>query len=213
MPVIKHASIIAVAASLAASPAALLAQEQAGTTDETATEESMSENMASGETPSQDAPAAPEATAEGASTDEAEEEMVEEVEGTIVLQDEDTVLANDLIGATVYNKADEAVGDINDMIINLSGAVDGVVIGVGGFLGIGEKDVALSLESIEVRMDEFGNPRLYVDANKTSLEAAAAFMTVQQQEAMEAQQQAAEQLNQGVQPAAPAEGESATTPQ
>ncbi len=106
---------------------------------------------------------------------------VEEVEGTIVMQDEDTILANDLIGATVYNAADETVGEINDAIISLDGTVDGVVIGVGGFLGIGEKSVAIELQHISVQMDEDDDPRLIIDTTRESLEAAPEFVTVEDQ--------------------------------
>lgn len=204
----RSASILALVAGLATAPAALVAQEQTTTTTETdtATDVPTSEGSASdgssGEPMQEEVSEQPAAeTAVDTAQEPAEPEMVEAVEGTITLQDEDTVLANDLLGATVYNFADEAVGDINDMIIDLSGTVEGVVIGVGGFLGIGEKDVALELGSIEVRMDDLGNPRLYVDASEESLEAAQSFLTKQEQTAMEAQQQANEQLNQGIQPA------------
>jgi hypothetical protein len=57
-----------------------------------------------------------------------------------VLQDKDSILGSSLIGSTVYTPANETVGDINDLIIGLDGKVQGVVIGVGGFLGLGEKD-------------------------------------------------------------------------
>ena len=104
------------------------------------------------------------------------------VDGQITMQDADTVLAEDLLGATVYNNSDENVGDINDLIIGLNGDVKGVVIGVGGFLGIGEKDVAVEMAALDV-IDQDGSPRLVTTASKTDLEAAPSFVSAAQQSA------------------------------
>jgi hypothetical protein len=43
-----------------------------------------------------------------------------------------------LIGLNVYNDQNEKLGDINEMIVEASGKIVGYVIGVGGFLGMGE---------------------------------------------------------------------------
>jgi len=110
------------------------------------------------------------------------EQPVEEVEGTIVMQDENSILAGDLMGATIYNAAGETVGEINDAIITLDGTVEGVVIGVGGFLGIGEKSVAVEMAKISVQTDEQGDPQLVLDTTRDALEAAPEFMTVEDQE-------------------------------
>src|SRR5829696_4442119 len=48
-----------------------------------------------------------------------------------------------LTGLTVYNNNDERVGDINELIIGKDGKIESVVLGVGGFLGMGEHDVAV----------------------------------------------------------------------
>ena len=55
------------------------------------------------------------------------------------------------MGATVYGPGDENLGDINDVILAKEGGIDAVVIGVGGFLGIGEKNVAVAFDQIEPR--------------------------------------------------------------
>jgi sporulation protein YlmC with PRC-barrel domain len=47
------------------------------------------------------------------------------------------------IGLNVYNNENDKIGDIKDMMLNKDGKVDLVVIGVGGFLGVGERDVAI----------------------------------------------------------------------
>jgi sporulation protein YlmC with PRC-barrel domain len=54
-----------------------------------------------------------------------------------------------LIGLSVYNMQNEKVGDINEILIQPSGKVTGFVVGVGGFLGMGEHDVLLTLEQIK----------------------------------------------------------------
>jgi hypothetical protein len=95
-------------------------------------------------------------------------------EGVIRLQDEDTFLASDLTGATVYSPQDEAIGDVNDVIVARDGKVDGLVVGVGGFLGIGEKDVAIEMSKIKMMETETGI-KLVMDANKDELAAAPEF--------------------------------------
>ncbi len=78
--------------------------------------------------------------------------------------------ANDFIGQTVYSHADEKVGKVDDLILSENG-VQAVVLGVGGFLGMGIKDVAVMLSSIEITKD--GNAiKLVVDATKDQLKAA-----------------------------------------
>lgn len=103
------------------------------------------------------------------------------VDGAIPMQSDDSVLAGDLLGASVYNMNEESIGDINDMIVNLDGSVEGVIIGVGGFLGIGEKEVAIALSAIDLKMTEAGNPRLYLDRTAEELKAADAFVTAEHQ--------------------------------
>lgn len=59
--------------------------------------------------------------------------------------------AEALIGRTVENAQGENLGEINNVIINQKGAVVAVVIGVGGFLGIGEKNVGVPFDELEFR--------------------------------------------------------------
>ena len=117
------------------------------------------------------------------------EEPAKPVEGQITMQSENTILADDLICSNVYSDAGEKIGDVDDLIVNLDGTVEGVVIGVGGFLGMGEKWVAVKMDSLSTMTDESGTLRLVSSATKTDLEAAEAFKTAQD---MEAEQQALE---------------------
>ena len=54
-----------------------------------------------------------------------------------------------LVGLNVYGPENEKVGDINEIIVDASGKLDAVVIGVGGFLGIGEKNVAVPFRELK----------------------------------------------------------------
>jgi sporulation protein YlmC with PRC-barrel domain len=58
-----------------------------------------------------------------------------------------------LIGVIVYDASDQRVGKIEDMLVNHDGKVDTVVIGVGGFLGIGAKDVAVPFKALSWRTE------------------------------------------------------------
>lgn len=57
--------------------------------------------------------------------------------------------ASKLMGLDVYNEANEKLGDINELILDKNGKVAAVVIGVGGFLGMGEHDVAVSMDKLK----------------------------------------------------------------
>lgn len=57
--------------------------------------------------------------------------------------------ASKLVGLNVYNNANEKVGDINEVLLDPSGRIAGVVLGVGGFLGMGEHDVMVKLDQLK----------------------------------------------------------------
>ncbi len=59
------------------------------------------------------------------------------------------VMASDLIGTRVVGANNESIGDINDVIMDRNGQIMAAVVGVGGFLGIGEKDVAVPFNALE----------------------------------------------------------------
>ncbi|MGA7997446.1 MAG: PRC-barrel domain-containing protein [Bradyrhizobium sp.] len=54
-----------------------------------------------------------------------------------------------LVGLNVYNNENESIGSINDLLTDKSGNIKGVVIGVGGFLGVGEHLVAVAFDQIK----------------------------------------------------------------
>lgn len=57
--------------------------------------------------------------------------------------------ASKVIGLYVYNDANERLGSINDLLTDSSGKVSKAVIGVGGFLGIGESNIAVNFDQLK----------------------------------------------------------------
>ena len=57
--------------------------------------------------------------------------------------------ASKLIGVNVYNDQNEKLGDISEILLDKSGKVEGVVIGVGGFIGMGEHDIKVDMSKLK----------------------------------------------------------------
>lgn len=57
--------------------------------------------------------------------------------------------ASKLIHMNVYNQQNEKIGDIKELMLDKSGKIDTVAIGVGGFLGMGEHDVAVKFDQLK----------------------------------------------------------------
>jgi sporulation protein YlmC with PRC-barrel domain len=79
--------------------------------------------------------------------------------------------ASTLIDTKVTNAAGETIGDINDVLIDKDGKVAAVVLGVGGFLGVGERHAAVTFSSLQLTRDANGNPLVRVDVTKDQLKA------------------------------------------
>ncbi len=60
------------------------------------------------------------------------------------------IRAADLRSADIYTADNQKVGDIDDILLDSRGNIVAVVVGVGGFLGIGEKNVAIPFESLDM---------------------------------------------------------------
>jgi sporulation protein YlmC with PRC-barrel domain len=56
--------------------------------------------------------------------------------------------ASKLVGVAIYGPDNKSIGSVNDVIIGKDGALKAVVIGVGGFLGVGAKNVAVPFSAI-----------------------------------------------------------------
>lgn len=77
-----------------------------------------------------------------------------------------------LTGARVYGVNDEDIGEVSELILTDDGTIENVIIDVGGFLGIGEKRVAVTYDELSIlRSDDGGSFRVYIDGTQESLEA------------------------------------------
>ncbi|MBX3537292.1 MAG: PRC-barrel domain-containing protein [Chelatococcus sp.] len=92
-------------------------------------------------------------------------------------QTDNQLLGSKLIGASVVGNEDASIGEINDLLIAQNGTVEGVVVGVGGFLGLGQKNVAVPMTALQVTPD--GNaantPKITMQVSKADLQNAPDF--------------------------------------
>ena len=111
------------------------------------------------------------------------------VQGKIVRQEKDTIMASSLIGSVVFPaNNDGTIGEIEDLIIKMDGTVQGVVIGVGGFLGIGETRVAVEMSTLQMVPRDDGSIRLVLNYTREQLEKAPKFKTAADQKSERALQ-------------------------
>src|SRR5690349_3417976 len=89
-------------------------------------------------------------------------------------------LATEIIGKQVYSSTAtdaEHIGDVNNLVVGEGGDIAAVIIGVGGFLGIGEKNVAVNYAELEWVTAEDGSERFVLPTTKEALETAPNFET------------------------------------
>ena len=79
-----------------------------------------------------------------------------------------------LVGAKVYNNANDNIGSIEDIILKPDGSVDEVVLSVGGFLGMGDKYVAVPFSDLKISRDG-SSLKIVTLATKDSLKALPAY--------------------------------------
>ncbi|MCJ7996940.1 PRC-barrel domain-containing protein [Rhizobium cremeum] len=124
---------------------------------------------------------APDATGSAPSTNTmAPTDSTAAATGSYLTQQSTTqISANDFIGQSVYTSGNESIGDINDLILEDKGGIVAAVVGVGGFLGIGEKDVAIPFNKLTVTHDTAKNEvRLTTTETAESLKAAPEFKSL-----------------------------------
>lgn len=84
----------------------------------------------------------------------------------------EALTAEKLTGARVYDATDADIGEVSKLILGSDGQITEAVIDVGGFLGLGEKPVALPLTDITILRETDGDDiRVYVSQTKEQLEA------------------------------------------
>lgn len=85
------------------------------------------------------------------------------------------ILGRVFTGALVKNAAGETVGNVNDVVFNSSGQISTVILGVGGFLGMGEKNVGVPFSSLKIETGKDGARLITALLSKDSLINAAPF--------------------------------------
>jgi sporulation protein YlmC with PRC-barrel domain len=85
------------------------------------------------------------------------------------------IRGEDLVGTTVYGADDLKVGEIGDIALSADKKVDAVIVDVGGFLGIGEKEVAVGMDNLKFMADKDGKKYLYTTFTKEQFEKQAAY--------------------------------------
>ncbi len=89
----------------------------------------------------------------------------------------DQMAASKITGMDVRNAAGENLGDINDIVVDKSGKPTVAIIGVGGFLGMGEKNVGVPFQALQFTMSSDTNMQVArLDVTKESLKAAPTFV-------------------------------------
>lgn len=84
------------------------------------------------------------------------------------------IMSSKLVGITVYNKQNETLGEIQDLVIDNGKTISGLVVSVGGFLGLGESYVALDPSTV-VLNNKDNTWKAYVDTSKDNLKNAPKF--------------------------------------
>jgi hypothetical protein len=110
----------------------------------------------------------------------------------VTAQPEGQWLASLFFGQAVINDAGETIGDINDLLFDKSGRISTAVIGVGGFLGIGEKSIAIPFTSLAFTADAKGKRVIALAMSKESLQAAPSFQPTEKTLYMRAKERAVE---------------------
>jgi sporulation protein YlmC with PRC-barrel domain len=92
-------------------------------------------------------------------------------------QTQDQWLVGNVWNKRVYNTAGQSVGDVKDILITRDGKVVAIVIGVGGFLGLGEKNVAVSFDLLQ-KNGNIASDRIILNMDEQALRAAPDFQRI-----------------------------------
>ncbi|WP_415922118.1 PRC-barrel domain-containing protein [Tateyamaria sp. SN6-1] len=93
-----------------------------------------------------------------------------------VVADATEMTTEELTGIRVYDANDEWIGEIDNVIVSTEGSIEGAVLGVGGFLAIGEKDVLVDFDSLTIKQEADGEDmRVYASMTEEQLEALPAY--------------------------------------
>lgn len=132
----------------------------------------------------------------------------EQAGGYLTAQSADQISAKTYMGQSVYNGQNESIGSINDLILQKQGGVVAAVVGVGGFLGIGQKNVAVPFDKITATQNaQDSTVKLTATETAESLKAAPEFKTL----SMQASEKAASSAGSSTMPGTDSTTTSSTT--
>lgn len=83
----------------------------------------------------------------------------------------DVLTISNFYDQDVYDNQNNKIGDVNDILVDKDGRVSAVILGVGGLLGVGEKDVAVPFNALKVA-EKDGDRYLVINTTKEALEKA-----------------------------------------
>lgn len=75
----------------------------------------------------------------------------------------------------VYDPKNNKIGEVMDVLVDKSGKVTSLIVGVGGFLGVDEKDVAVPFDAVQIINQDNSKWRLVMNTTKNDLKAAPGF--------------------------------------
>jgi sporulation protein YlmC with PRC-barrel domain len=84
------------------------------------------------------------------------------------------VTLSEFYNQDVYDTQDSKIGSVKDGLLDQTGQITAVILGVGGVLGIGEKDVSVPFKAIQVQIKD-GKRYLVTDTSKEALQQAPAY--------------------------------------
>ena len=84
---------------------------------------------------------------------------------------QDAITVSNYYKQNVYDPSDAKIGEISDVLLNKQGKVDAFMVAVGGFLGVGEKDVAVPFDAVHATQKN-GKWYLTMNATKDALRSA-----------------------------------------
>jgi sporulation protein YlmC with PRC-barrel domain len=87
----------------------------------------------------------------------------------------DSMTVTDWYKQSVYDPSDKKIGEVMDVLLDKSGRVTSLIIGVGGFLGAGEKDVAVPFDAVHVTNKDNNKWYLVMNTTKDELKSAPGF--------------------------------------
>ncbi|MCJ2036759.1 PRC-barrel domain-containing protein [Methylobacterium sp. J-068] len=98
--------------------------------------------------------------------------LANDLRPTFVVQNKSDMVTSKLVGLTIQNGANETIGEIADVVLDEKNTVKAWVVGVGGFLGIGTKYVAIDPSALKLARVDDATLKATIDTTKDQLRAA-----------------------------------------